>query len=84
MQPKLRYLGSEEGMTCLDKLQEMYKLAALNTNKACSKQKCDKHDDDPKFKIGDLVVIKYSNKKLTWDAKYVPNFRIVRLIGTRH
>ena len=28
-------------------------------------------------------MIKNFDKILTWDAKYVPNFRMVRLIGTR-
>ena len=28
-------------------------------------------------------MIKNFNKKLNWDAKCIPNFRIIRLIGTR-
>ena len=28
-------------------------------------------------------MIKNCNKKLNWDAKYIPNFRVIRLIGTR-
>ena len=28
-------------------------------------------------------MIKNFNKKLTWDAKYVTNIRVVKLIGTR-
>ena len=59
-------------------------LAALNAKEACSKQKCDKHNDIPKFKIRDLIMIKIFDKKLNWDAKYVPNFRVVKLIGIRH
>ena len=27
-------------------------------------------------------MIKYFNKKLNWDAKYIPNLRIVKFIGT--
>ena len=56
---------------------------ALNTKEAHSKQKCDKYKDIPKFKIGDLIIIKNFENKLSWDTKYVPNFRIVKLIGTR-
>ena len=63
LQPKLRYLGSDEGMTCLDKLYQTYMLTALNTKEAHSKQKQDKHDDVPRFKIGDLVMIKNFDKK---------------------
>ena len=79
LQSKLRYLGSDEGMTNLNKLWQTYILTALNTKEAHSKQK---HDDIAKFKIGDLIMIKIFDKKLNWDAKYVPNFRVVKLIGT--
>ena len=70
-------------MTHLDKLWQTNMLTALNTKEAHSKQKCDKHNDIPKFKIGDLIMIKNFDKKLTWDAKYVPNFKVVKLIGTK-
>ena len=80
LQPKLRYLHSDEGMTHLDKLWQAYMLAALNTKESCSKQNKDKYDDVPQYKIGDLVKIKNFNKKSNWDAMYIPNFRIIRII----
>ena len=40
-----------------------------------------RYDGVPNYKIGDLVMIKNFNKKFTWDAKYVPKFRVVHLIG---
>ena len=49
-------------------------LAALITKEAHSKPKCDKHNEVPKFIIGDLIMIKNFDKKLNWDMKYVPNF----------
>ena len=58
-------------------------LAALNTKEACSKQNIDKYDDIPQYENGDLIMIKNFNIKLNWDAKYIPDFRIIRLIGTR-
>ena len=70
-------------MTCLNKLCQTHILAALNTMVACSKQKHDKHNDIPKFKRGNLAMIKNFDKKLIWDTKYVPNFTIVRIISTR-
>ena len=82
LQPKLRYLGSNEGMTHLGKLGQTDMLTALNTKEAHSKQKCDKHDNIPQLKIGDLIMIKNFDKIPNWDAKFIPNFRIVRLIGT--
>ena len=42
-----------------------------------------KHDDVPQFKIDNLIMIRNFNKKSTLDAKYVPNYRVVRLMGTR-
>ena len=62
LQPKLRYLGSDEGMTHLNKLHQTYMLTALNTKEAHSKQKHEKHDDVPTFKIGDLTTVKYFDK----------------------
>ena len=47
------------------------------------KTKHDRHDDIPNFKISDLIMIKNFDKMLNWDAKYVPNFRVTKLIGTR-
>ena len=37
----------------------------------------------PQYKIGDLIMIKNFDKRSNWDAKYIPNFRIITLIGTR-
>ena len=58
-------------------------LAALNTKEANSNQYKDKYDDVPHYKIEDLVMIKNFNKKLIWDVKYIPNFRIIRIISLR-
>ena len=35
------------------------------------------------IEIGDLFMIRNFDIKSNWDAKYVPNFRIVCLIGSR-
>ena len=58
-------------------------LAALNTKEACAKENRDKFDNIPQYKIGDLIMIKIFNKKLNWETKYIPNVRVIRLIGTR-
>ena len=81
LHPKLRCLGLDKVMTHLDKLQQAYMLAALNTKEACSKQNKDKYHDVPQYEIGDLVMIKNFNKKSNWDANYIPNFRIVIIIN---
>ena len=61
-------------MILLDKLREAYMLAALNMNKAHSKQSKKKYNDVPNYKIGDLVMIRNFDKRSNWDAKYIPNF----------
>ena len=83
LQPKLRYLGSDKGMICLDKLRQAYMPTALNMRESHSKQSKQRYDDVPDYKIGDLVMIRNFDKKSTWDAKYIPNFRVVHLIGSR-
>ena len=70
-------------MTWLDKLWEAYMLAALNTKEACSKWNKDKYDNVLQYQIGDLVMIKKFDKKLNWNAKYIPNFRIIRIVSPR-
>ena len=49
-------------MTQLGKLRQTYILAALNTKEAHSKQNRDKYDNIPQYKIGDLIIIKHSDK----------------------
>ena len=53
LQPKLRYLGSDKGMTLLDKLRQTYMLDTLSTKEAHSKQNTEKYNDIPHYKIGD-------------------------------
>ena len=46
-------------------------LAALNTKEAHAKQRKQKYDDIPNYKIGDSVMIRHSDKKSNWHAKYL-------------
>ena len=57
-------------------------LAAQITKEGHSKQHINKYDNIPQFKIGNLIMINNFDKSWNWDAKYIPNFRIIRLIGT--
>ena len=63
-------------MIHLDKLKEAYMLAALNTKEAYSKLSKQKYDDIPHYNIGDLFMIKSFDKISSWDAKYIPTFRM--------
>ena len=58
-------------------------LGTVNTKEALSKQSKQKYDEIPNYKIGDLVMIRNFDKKANWDAKYIPNFRVVHQIGSR-
>ena len=69
LQSKLRYIGSDKGVICLDKLRQAYMLAALNIKEACSNQSKQKYDDIPNSKIVDLVMIRNFDKISDWDAK---------------
>ena len=57
--------------------------AALNTKEAHSNQNKDKYDDVPQYKIANLVMITNFVKKSNRDVKYIPNFRIIRIISPR-
>ena len=86
-QPKLWYLGLEEGMIHLDKLRQIYILAALIMREAQSKLRRGTmmlpNYKIINYKIGDLVMIKNFDKKSTLDAKYIHNYRVMWLIGAR-
>ena len=58
-------------------------LAALNTKEAQSKQRKQKYDDIPNYKIGDFIMIRNFDKNLTGNAKYISNLRVVCLIGSK-
>ena len=62
LQPKLRYLGFDKGIIHLDKLKL---LAALNINKAHSRQGKQKYNGIPNYKTGDLVMIKILPRNVT-------------------
>ena len=74
LQPKLGYLGSGESITCLRETMRNIHACSTQYKRACSKQKCDKHDDVPHFKIGDLIMITNFNKNLTWTHNMYPTF----------
>ena len=67
-------------MFCLDTLRQVYMLVALNIREACSKQSKQKYDDIPNCKIVGLIMIKNFDQNSNWDAKHIPNFRVVHLI----
>ena len=49
-------------------------LTALNTKEAHCKQKCDKHENMPKFKFRDLIMIKNFEKKIELGCKICTQF----------
>ena len=57
-------------------------LAAINLKRVRDKQPIKKTKDPPKFKVGDLVLLK-NHKKQTWDTKYMPNFHICEVLNDR-
>ena len=69
LQPKLWYLGLDNGMICLDKLRQAYMLAALYMKDVWLKQPKEKYEDAPNYKFGDLVMITNFDRKPTWDTK---------------
>ena len=58
-------------MTHLNKLKQTYMFAALNTKEAHSKQK---HNDIPKFKIRDFIMIKIFLQNINLGCKVYSKF----------
>lgn len=84
LQPKLRYVGNEEGILKLDTLQTIYKMVAMELDKA--RRKRDKELESipkqfrVKVKVGDLVALKDHDAKV-WQPKYKEAFRVVEFVG---
>ena len=57
-------------------------LVAINFERAGGKQPTRNTKDFPNFKVGDLVLLK-NHKKQNWDAKYMVNFHICKIINDR-
>ena len=79
LQPKIRYMGDNECKTHLDAMREVYMLPVLNLILSCDRyppfmgNPCNKE-----LKIGDLVLIKNQILQSPFDAKYKPNYRIIK------
>ena len=57
-------------------------LPAGNLTRARDRQPTKKTKDLPRFKIRGLLLLK-NHKKHNWDAKYMPNFHICKVISDR-
>ena len=57
-------------------------LAAVNLKRARERQPRKTTIEIPKFKVGDLVLLK-NHKEQIWDTIYIPNLRIFKCINDR-
>ena len=79
LQPALRYLGNEKGLTQLDAVKVAL-TAACSRLKAVRDKPAKKHQlENHDFKIGDLVLLKNHKKENPFSSKFLPNFRVVKL-----
>ena len=72
LQPKLRYLGDKSSLLLIEILREAYMLVAINLKRPKDRQPSKNTTDLPKFKGGDLVLLK-NHKNHILDAMYMPN-----------
>ena len=75
--PKMRYLGDEKGLLCLDKLRECHAIAAFNLRLAREKSAPNRPivGEHKEFHIGDMVLLK-DHTRGQWDTKYKEGWRI--------
>ena len=87
LEPTPRYWGDRGGHLQMDSLQRLYMLTAENLRKAREQKGKKKEEDtvrkDIKFKVGDLVLVKDVTAKV-FEARYMPNYRIVAIYGHNH
>ena len=81
LQPKIHYMGDDECKINVDAMRGVYMLAVLNLKMS--------HDRYPpptgnpcndELKIGDVVLIKNQTPQSPFDARYKPNYQIIKKI----
>ena len=81
LQPKVRYLGNDENILSLEALKNIYQLVVTNLKPACEKRQPNLYIN-PKFKEGDLVLVKDQTAK-AYQPRFKGNYRVVSQKGNQ-
>ena len=81
LQPKLRYAAGASALFLLEMLREAYMLASVNLKRAKNRQTNKMTRKITNFKVGDFWLLMSHNKQSQWNAKYVSNFQICKIIN---
>ena len=81
LQPKVRYLGNDENILSLGALKNMYQLVATNLKLVCEKRQPNLYIN-PKFKEGDLVLVKDHTAK-AFQPQFKGKYRVILQRGNQ-
>ena len=81
LQPKVRYLGNDENILSLEALKNIYQLVVTNLKLAREKKQPNLYIN-PKFKGGDLVLVKDHMAK-AFQPRFKGNYRVVLQRGNQ-
>ena len=81
LQPKVRYLGNDENILSLEVLKNIYQLVVTNLKLAHEKRQSNLYIN-PKFKEGDLVLVKDHMAK-AFQPRFKGNYRVVSQKGNQ-
>ena len=76
LQPKVRYLGNDENILSLEALKNIYQLVVTNLKLACEKRQPNLYIN-PKFKEGDLVLVKDHTAKV-FQPRFKENYIVLQ------
>ena len=81
LQPKIRYLGNDKNILSIEALKNLYQMVVTNLKLARKKRQHNLYID-PKFKEGDLVLVKYHMAK-EFQPRFKGNYRVVSQKGNQ-
>lgn len=80
LEPKIRYMGNDEGIISLEAMKNIYQVVAENLKKARQRRDTQLQPPIRKLQIGDSVMIK-NHEAQAWDKKFIGDFRIIAFPG---
>ena len=83
LQPKLRYIGDSHLHASLDAIRELNMMNIMSLKRARDHDSPKMNQSTPSFRVGDMVLIRNHSRDSPFDTKYIPSYRIIKIINER-
>ena len=81
LQPRLRYIGDSHLHASLDVIRELYMMNIMSLKRARDQDPPKMNQSTPSFRVGDMVLIRNHSRDSPFDTKYIPSYRIRKIIN---